>query len=391
MDPLKLAKENKDFIINARRKLHQIPELGLELPETISYLKSELDKLDLEYEVYEDISSIVCLIEGSKEGKTVAIRADMDGLPVKEETGLEFQSTNGNMHACGHDGHASMALGVCKILSENKSNIKGRVKVLFQAGEEYPGGAKPMIDRGALKNPDVDVIIGLHEGVIAPNVKKGKVGISYGPMMASMDRFLVEVNGKGGHGAYPQFSIDSIAIASEIVLGLHKIISREIEATEPAVLSVTRIQGGFNQNILPDKVELEGTVRAVNEDVRRKIAKRIEEISSYIGKAYGADIKTTYDFKYPALITDKEVTEKLRKSMEKIVGAENIKVVEKPLMGGEDMAFYLEEIPGTFFFMSNPKDAENPQSHHTPRFDIDEEYLPVGTAIFLQFILDYLG
>ncbi len=391
MEAIKLTQENKDYIVNARRGLHKIPELGLDLPMTVSFLKEELDKLDLEYQVYEDISSIVVLIEGYEDGKTVGVRADIDGLPIKEENDFDFKSTNENMHACGHDGHASMALGLCKILSENKDKFKGKVKVLFQAGEEYPGGAKPMIEKGALKNPDVEVIVGMHEGVIAPDIEKGKFGICYGPMMASMDRFLVEVNGKGGHGAYPQKAIDSVAIGAEIVGALHKIISREIVATEPAVLSVTRIQGGFNQNILPDKVELEGTVRATNEDVRRKIARRIEEISTQIGKAYGAEVVVTYDFKYPALINDKDVTEKLKESMAKVVGEENIFVIDKPLMGGEDMAYYLRETPGTFFFMSNPKDGENPQGHHTPMFDIDEDYLPVGAAVFLQFVLDYLG
>ena len=391
MNSIELAKQNKDYIVDVRRNLHKIPELGLDLPKTVEYIKSKLDALDLKYEVYEDISSIVVTIDGVQDGKVVAVRADIDGLPIKEENTFDFKSTNENMHACGHDGHASMALGLCKILSENKDKIKGKVKVLFQAGEEYPGGAKPMIDKGALKNPDAEVIIGLHEGVIAPELKKGTLGICYGPMMASMDRFLVEVNGKGGHGACPQNTIDSVAIAAEIVGALHKIISREIVATEPAVLSVTRIHGGFNQNILPDKTELEGTVRATNEEVRKKIARRIEEISTNIGNAYGADVKITYDFKYPALINNKEVTEMLRGSMKKVVAEENIIVIDKPLMGGEDMAYYLKEIPGSFFFLTNPKDAVNPQAHHTSKFDIDEDYLPIGTAVFLQFIQDYLG
>ncbi|MDO5718689.1 MAG: M20 family metallopeptidase [Tissierellia bacterium] len=390
MDAKALAANISEDIIEYRRKLHSTPELGLKLPETVKYVAGKLEEFGIEFEVYEDISAIVGLIRGDKPGKTLGIRADMDGLPIAEETGLEFASKNGNMHACGHDGHTAILLGAARILNENRDKFCGNVKLLFQPGEEYPGGAKPMIEKGAMENPKVDAVIGLHEGVINKDVEKGSIGIKYGPMMASMDRFLIVVNGKGGHGAYPQITVDSVSIACEIVGALNKIVSREIIATEPAVLSVTRIEGGFNQNILPDKVELEGTVRATNEDVRRHIAKRIEEISKGISKSFGAEAEVTYDFKYPAVITDKDFTDLFRESASKILPDEKIIILDKPVMGGEDMAYFLLEAPGTFFLLSNPKLNQNPYAHHTSKFDIEEDLLYLGAALFVQTALDFL-
>lgn len=387
-----LEKQNElqDFIIAHRRNLHQIPELGLELPQTVAYVTRVLDELDIPYELYEDISSIVALIKGSGEGKTLAIRADMDALPIREETDLSFQSTNGNMHACGHDGHTAILLGAAKYLKENSHLFKGNVKLLFQAGEEYPGGAEPMIQRGALQNPKVDAVIGLHQGFIHPDVPKGVVGLSYGALMASMDRFLIKVIGKGSHGAYPQISVDAISTAAELVGALNKIVSREIPAVEPCVLSICRIQGGYNQNILPDIVELEGTVRATNQQVREKIARRIEEISNAITDAFGASGEVTYDFKYPATVNNKEFTMFFEKICEEELGKDKVLLLEKPVMGGEDMSYFLNEVPGTYFFLSNPKDGKNPVPHHNSKFDIEEDLMMLGCRLFVKTALEYL-
>lgn len=378
------------YAIEKRRSLHEIPELGLNLPKTFEFVKKELESLGIEYKSYDDISCLVGLIKGKGDGKVIGLRADMDGLPIKEETGLSFASKNGNMHACGHDGHTASLLAAAKYLSENRDKFKGSIKLLFQAGEEYPGGARPMIERGALENPKVDAVIGMHQGIINPILKKGKIGICYGPIMASMDRFSIKVIGKGAHGAYPQNSVDAISIACEIVGALNKIVSREIKATDPAVLSVCRIEGGFNQNILPNEVELEGTVRAVNEEVRAKIARRIEEIAKGIGSAYGAKIECTYDFKYPPLINDKEFTGFFEGVLRNNFKDEEIEVLDKPIMGGEDMAFFLKERKGTFFFLSNPKDGEGPRSHHRPDFDIDEKLMIKGIKILIETCKEFL-
>lgn len=312
--------------------------------------------MGIEYKTLVNGNAIVGLIKGNSDGKTIGLRADMDALPIEEETGLEFSSTHkGCMHACGHDGHTAMLLGAAKILSENRDKFKGNVKLLFQPGEEYPGGALPMIEEGAMENPKVDAVIGLHEGVIDERVGKGKIAYKDGCMMASMDRFLIRVIGKGCHGAYPQMGVDPVIMASEIILSLQKIASREINTNEPIIVSVCKINGGFSQNIIPDIVELEGTVRATNNETRKFIANRIEEIVKGITSANRGTYEIEYDFKYPAVINDKEFNKFFLESAKKIVGEENIFELPTPVMGGEDMAYFLEKAPGTFFFLSNPK------------------------------------
>ncbi len=295
MNVLEEVKKIEQEIIKWRRDLHKIPELNLYLPKTTKYIEEKLKKMDIEYKTLVNGNAIVGLIKGNSDGKTIGLRADMDALPIKEETGLEFSSIHkGCMHACGHDGHTAMLLGAAKILSENRDKFKGNVKLLFQPGEEYPGGALPMIEEGAMENPKVDAVIGLHEGLIDERVGKGKIAYKDGCMMASMDRFLIKVKGKGCHGAYPQMGVDSIVIASEIILSLQKISSREINTNEPIIVSVCRINGGFSQNIIPDMVELEGTVRATNNETRKFIANRIEEIVKGITSAN----RGTYEIEY---------------------------------------------------------------------------------------------
>lgn len=392
MNIIEEVKKIEEEIISWRRALHKIPELGLNLPSTTSFVRKQLDEMGIEYKELLDGNAIVGLIKGNNPGKTLAIRADMDALPIVEETNLEFASTNGNMHACGHDGHTAMLLGAAKILNNNRDKFKGNVKLIFQPGEEYPGGAKPMLEEGAFENPKVDAVIGLHNGQISPEVKKGMIGFSYGDIMASMDRVLIKVKGRGGHGAYPQLTIDPVVIAAEIVLAVQKIVSREIDTTSPCVVSLCRIQGGINQNIIPDDVEIEGTIRTFDNDLRRYIAKRIEEVVKGIVEANRADYEYTYDFKYPPVINDKAFTENFVKSAEKVIGSENIMEITKPLMGGEDFAYFLEEVPGTYFFLSNINEVDGEvYGHHNSKFDLDEKEFYKGSAIFIQAALDYLN
>lgn len=387
------VKKHEEDIIKWRRELHKIPELGLELPKTSRFIQDRLDEMGVNYSTLINGNAVVGLIKGELgEGKTLALRADMDGLPMCEETDFEFKSQNENMHACGHDAHAAMLLGVAKVLSENRDKFKGNVKLLFQPGEEYPGGAKPMLEEGAFENPKVDGVLGLHTGQISGEVDHGQIGISYGPMMASMDRFFIKVKGRGGHGAYPQACIDPIVMAAEIILSVQKIVSREVPPYQPAVVSICRVEGGFNQNIIPDAVELEGTVRTFDNDLRKKIAKRIEEIVKGVTDSNAGDYEYVYDFKYPAVINNREFTEDLVVSAEKIVDREDIIEIEHPLMGGEDMAYFLQEAPGTFIFLSNilPIDGVA-YGHHNSKFALDESQFYKGTSIFVQFALDYLN
>lgn len=389
---LEEVKKIEKDIISWRRDLHQIPELGLTLPKTSKYVQDRLSEMNIEYKTLVNGNAIVGIIRGGKEGKTIALRADMDALPIIEDTGLEFSSINGNMHACGHDGHTAMLLGAAKVINDNREKLNGNVKLFFQPGEEYPGGALPMIKEGAMEDPKVDAIIGLHGGAISEEVEKGNIGISYGPIMASMDRILIKIIGKGSHGAYPELSVDPISTAAEVISALQRIISREIKAVEPAVLSLTRIEGGFNQNIIPGQVIIEGTVRTLNNDTRKFIAKRIDEITKGITSAMRADYEVEYEFKYPPVINSKEFTKTMVNSAKKVINKERIQEITAPVMGGEDMAYFLEKAPGSFFFLSNPNKVDGVcYPHHNPKFDLDESLFYVGTSIFVQTVLDFLS
>lgn len=395
MDAVKLAKENESFAIEVRRNLHKIPELELELPKTVAYICSKLDEMNVEYKKLVNGNAIVATIYGTKPGKNIVlgIRADMDALPITEETGLEFASTHkGCMHACGHDGHSAMALTVLKILNENKSEFSGAVKFLFQPGEEIPGGAKPMIDEKALEDPKVDYIIGLHEGGLFSNMKVGNIGFKSGPLMACMDKFTIKINGKGGHGANPQITVDPIIISAEVLLGLQKIISRELPPVSKALISVCQINGGTSQNIIPNSVEMVGTSRALSEADRDIIEKRIFEISDGIARTYGGSAELNYERKYPVLVNDDEFTKFVKDATEELFGDDVIELPE-PTMGGEDMAFFLQEVPGTYFMLGNlNKNADgNFYPHHNSKFDVDETQFYKGIATMVNVVDKLMG
>ncbi|WP_313233454.1 M20 metallopeptidase family protein [Tissierella praeacuta] len=391
MDIIKSAKRVEESIINWRRDLHQIPEIGLNLEQTSQYVIKQLEEMGIEYRKNIGVSGIVGLIKGDKPGRTIALRADMDALPIKEETGLPFASKNGNMHACGHDAHTAILLGAAKVLNENKDKIKGNVKLIFQPAEEGPGGAKPMIEDGALKEPKVDAIMGLHVGNLTENSKEGSIMVSYNNMMACLDRFKLKLIGKGCHGAYPETGVDPIAMAGYFISNVQSIISRELSPTDPAVVTIGKVNGGFAYNIIPDSVELEGTVRAVDQKVRENIAKRIEDFAKGISETMRGTYEYEYVFGYPPLVNDKEFTKDFIESAKKIIPEEDIVEMKKPAMGGEDMAYFLNEAPGTFFFMSTPRAVNGEYyPHHNSKFDINEEVLWKGAALLIQGVMDYL-
>ena len=391
MDYIKLAKNNEDLCIEMRRELHKIPELELELPKTVAYVKKKLDDFGLSYKEYVNGNGLSVLIEGSEPGKCLAIRADMDALPVAEETGLEFASTHpGKMHACGHDSHTAIALTAAKILNENKDKLKGSVKFIFQPGEEIPGGAKPMIDEGVLENPKVDFIIGMHGGHLA-EIPRGSIAFKENEMMAAMDKFTIDVHGKGGHGASPHLAIDPIVISGEILMGLQKIISREIAPVDSALVSVCKINGGFTQNIIPDKVEMMGTARSLDENVRDVVEKRLGEICDGIAKTYGGSADVNYERFYPVLSNDPEFTEEVKSIVSNIL-PEDVFDLRKPVMGGEDMAFYQKEVPGCFMFLSNLAEHSDGVCYpnHNSKFNLDESLFYKGVATFIASAFEIL-
>ena len=391
MELLNQVKKYESDMIRWRRELHQIPEVGLELPNTAAYVSGELDKLGISHQRNIGVSGIVGLIEGKKPGRTIALRADMDALAIQEETGLPFASTNGNMHACGHDAHAAMLLGAAKVLMENRDRLSGNVKLLFQAAEEGPGGAKPMIDDGALENPKVDAVLGLHVGVVSNEMKNGMVGLCYGNLMACLDRFRLRVIGKGCHGAYPENGVDPIVMAAQMVSGLQTLVSREVKPTEPAVVTIGQIHGGRAYNIIPDVVELEGTVRATDQTVREHLAARMKEMVESIAAGMRGKAEFEYTFGYPPLVNDPEFTNNFAETAKNIVGEKNILEIKTPVMGGEDMAYFLEAVPGTFFFLGSEKEADGVvHPHHNSRFDLDESVFVSGAALLAQGAFDWL-
>ena len=392
MNYLKRAKEIEDVIINDRRKLHKIPELQLSLPKTVAYVENELKKLNISYKKMVKGNAIVAEI-GKYKGKCIAIRADMDALPIKEETSLSFSSIHeGNMHACGHDGHTAMALGACRILKENEKNLDGLIKIFFQPGEEIPGGAKPMIDEGCMENPKVDRVIGLHEGGLFGNFPTGTICYKNGAMMASMDAFILKVKGHGGHGARPDNFIDPIVTISEINLALQKIISRELDPSNSALISICQIHGGTCQNIIPNEVWEEGTVRTVNEDVRDFVEKRIKEISENIARAFRCEAELDYKRYYPAVINDKEFTSYVKNIAREILGGEKVIEISKPTMGGEDFAFFEKETKGTFLSLNNLKANKDGKiyPHHNSKFDVDESVFYIGSGLMAEIAYRYL-
>lgn len=373
MDAIKLAKENQDLCVKMRRDLHMIPELELDLPKTSKYVKDKLEEFGISYKEYVNGNGIVATIEGKGPGKCLAIRADMDALPVCEETGTEYASTHpGKMHACGHDSHTAIALTAAKIISENTDKFNGYVKFIFQPGEEIPGGAEPMIKEGALKNPDVDYVIGMHGGRLADE-ELGSFGFMKNEMMAAMDTFEIDVYGKSGHGARPDEAIDPIVVAAEIITSLQRIISRDISPVENGVISVCKIEGGSSQNIIPDKVHMLGTSRSLNEEVRDIIERRITEVSEGIAKAHGAKAVVNYKRYYPVVDNDPEFTEKVKDITEELFPGDTL-YLKRPTMGGEDFAFYGKEVPATFIFFTNPKvyDDGSIYPNHNSKFDLDE-------------------
>lgn len=395
LDYFKLARDNEELCIKMRRDLHQIPELELDLPKTSAYIKAKLDDFGISYEEYLGGNGISAVIDGAYSGRCLAIRADMDGLPINEETGLSFASLNPNqMHACGHDAHMAAALTAAKIINDNRDKLAGTIKFIFQPGEEIPGGARPMIDEGILENPKVDYIIGIHQGHLA-DIDHGKIALRDGEMMASMDKFTLKIKGHGGHGASPQLTIDPIIISAEVLLGLQKIISRELSPVDSGLVSVCKINGGFSQNIIPDEVEMVGTARALDEDVRDKIERRIGEIAEGIAKTYGGSAEVNYERFYPVLKNHSQVNDFLREILADALGHDLIDL-PKPVMGGEDFAFYLEKVPGAYLFLSNlaPNTDGKVYGNHNSKFDLDEGlfYKAVGTFLAAAFEFDnYFG
>ncbi len=372
----------RDEVVALRRDFHRHPELGFEEFRTAAKVADYLRRVGLNPITEIAKTGVIADIEGELPGPTILLRADMDALPITEETGLPFASeTEGKMHACGHDGHTAILLVTAKLLCQNRSQLRGKVRVLFQPAEEGPGGAAPMIAEGVLDG--VDLALGLHLWLHLPT---GQVNFCSGPMLAATDEFEVTVVGVGTHAASPHQGIDPIPVAAQIVTGTQNFMARTIEPKQPAVLSITQfVSDSSAYNVIGSKVRLAGTLRTYDEDIRNDIKTRFEQLAQLTAQAHGAEAKVVWREGYPVLVNDSTVAAICEEACREKFGMKPQDQRPDPRsLGGEDMAFYLQRLPGCFLFLGAYNEATHATyNHHHPKFTIDEDALPLGVELFL--------
>ena len=396
----KAISKNLNTIIDLRHQIHQYPELGNREYKTAKLVAKHLRSLGIEVETDIAYTGVVGILKGNKPGPVVAVRADMDALPVTEETDLSFKSTVkttylnkevGVMHACGHDIHTSVQLGVASVLASMKRSLPGTVKFIFQPAEEGPppgeeGGADLMLKEGVFANLKPSAIFGLHTH---PGLAVGELGLTIGPAMAAVDHFMITIKGKQSHGAYPHKSVDPIIMATEAVDAFQTIRSRSLSPLEPSVVTVGIIRGGERFNIIPEQVHLEGTVRTYNPEVQDMVEHRMNKILEGITLAYGGSFELDYDRGTPATINDPELAKQMIPTMERVVGKNNLKFLD-PVMGGEDFAFFANEVPGMYYRLGVLKPGTTSGWVHTPTFRADDTCLEVGIRAMSNLVVDFL-
>lgn len=390
MDLKDILQNIEEELISIRRDFHMFPELGGCENRTMNKICEYLDLWNIEYLKEVADTGVVAIIRGSKNGKTVAIRADIDALPIIEENDIEYKSKNkGIMHACGHDAHTTIALGAAKILKLMQKDLKGNVKIFFQPAEETTGGAERMINEGCLENPSVDHVLGLH---VDPTLKTGTVGIKYGKMMASSDEFCIKVKGKSTHGAYPHQGIDPIYTASNIVVSLQSVISRNLSPLNCAVITIGSINGGTKSNIIPDEVTMTGIIRTLDQNTRDYVKDRIAKIVENITESLGAKGEVFFRESYGALINDDTVTEIVRKTAEKTLGKNNVIINEFPNMGTEDFSYFSKTVKSCFFNLGCRNDDRGIiYPIHSSKFNLDEKCLKIGVELQVNNVMELLN
>ncbi|MBR4991474.1 MAG: amidohydrolase [Clostridia bacterium] len=381
----------QEQLIDIRRELHKIPELGFDLPKTRALICQALDNWGVAYTLSDLDSAVLGEIRGEKPGKTILLRADIDALPVQEENPVDYVSTHpGKMHACGHDAHGAMLLGAIKVLHDNRDKLCGSVKFVFQTAEETVDGAVKAIQAGALDN--VDAVFGCHIGnLLDPNLPAGTFSIAPGCVMASVDSFKITVHGKGCHGSSPEKGVDPITIASHIVINLQEILAREIAAIHPTSLTIGYIKGGDASNIVPDTVQLGGTLRALAPSNREFVLKRIQEIAASTAALFRGSCEMVFDSGAKPVENDAAMAALAARAAKKVVGEDFVQTAFPPNMGSEDFSEYLALRPGAFYFLSSAADDASRVPHHNPRFNIDESVLWKGSAVFVSIAEEYLN
>jgi amidohydrolase len=384
-------------VVTWRRDFHQHPELGMQETRTAKIVAEHLRGLGMEVQTGVAGTGVVGILKGGRPGKVVGLRADMDGLPVTEQVDLPFKSTQkatwngqetGVMHACGHDNHIAILMGVATVLSRMRAELPGTVKFIFQPAEEGPGGAEPMVKAGVLENPNVDAVFGLH---VFPYTA-GTIVYRSGPLMASADEFTIEITGRQTHGAVPWGGVDPIVLGAQLVSSMQSIVSRTVNiAQAPAVVTVGRFTAGNRSNIIPDKAELVGTVRAFDQAERAKIRQRLTDMATKYAEAAGATAKVTWGLGYPVTTNDPALTERMVPTLQRVAGPG--KAIVGPLTGtAEDFSYFQQQVPGLFFFLgvTPPGQEATAAANHSPLFFADESALPVGVRALANLTVDYL-
>jgi amidohydrolase len=394
-------------VITWRRDFHAHPELGNQETRTAGIIAAHLKSLGIEVRTGVAKTGVVGILKGAKPGPVVALRADMDGLPVTERVNLPFASKvkstyNGQevgvMHACGHDSHVAILMGVAEILTSMKSDLAGTVKFIFQPAEEGPpfgeeGGAELMVKEGVLQNPKVDVIFGLH---INSQTEAGKITYRPGGTMASVNDLKITVKGKQAHGAYPWSSVDPIVVSAQIINNLQTIISRNLNVTEnPGIVTIGAINGGNRSNIIPEQVEMLGTIRALSAEDEKMIAARVKEVAIKTAESAGAtaEVKIPFSVRYPVTYNDPALTQKMLPTLQQLAGAGKVEL-RPAVTGAEDFSFFQEKVPGLFFFLGGMPKGQDPlkaPSHHTPDFVLDESGFKLGVKALCELTLDYMA
>jgi amidohydrolase len=382
------AQAMRDELVARRRDLHRYPELAFQEFRTSGIVAEELNKLGLEVQTGIGQTGVIGILEGDKDGPTILVRVDMDALPILEANQTEYHSTeNGKMHACGHDGHTTIGLGVAKLLSQHRDKIAGRVKFVFQPAEEIGAGAVAMLADGVLQNPQPDIMLGLH---VWPTEPVGTVNMQSGPVMAAAGIFEITITGKGGHGAMPHQTVDPVVCAAQMTMAFQTIVSRNADPLDAAVLSVTQLIAGTARNIVPDTAMLTGTIRTYTGEMMQLIISRMETIAEHTAAAMNCEVEIKISGNGSAVVNNEEVVQHTRRAFEKLGKTDSNFFYERS-MASEDVSAFMTEVPGMYFFLGcgNKERGLNYALHH-PNFDMDEDVLPEGVALMSAAIAEYL-
>ncbi len=387
-DFLSEAQDLFEYTRDLRRDFHRHPELGFQEVRTAGIVARELTELGLEVSTSVGKTGVIAILEGGRPGPVVLARFDMDALPIQEETGAEYASqTPGVMHACGHDGHTASGLAVARMLDAHKEEFGGTVKLVFQPAEEGMGGAEAMVADGVLENPKPDYCLSLHMWNEKPI---GWIGVTPGPAMSASDRFTVKIVGKGGHGAAPHLTIDPVVAGAQVILAVQSIVSRNVPPLDSAVVTVTSMEGGEAFNVIPETIELKGTIRSFDPEVRDLVLERFEQIVEGVSLALGCQAEVEVWPVTPAVVNDEEMAKRVQAVVGQVVPDAMIDTNERT-MGSEDMSYMMEDIPGCYFFIGSANhDKGLDAAHHHPKFDFDESALPSAAALMASAIVEFL-